>query len=288
MSKLRRCSGLWSGTITFEVKYDEEGDFQYGGAQRRATACDRERRHGRSSRTSSQSFPANNANAGYSRRRGAALHRETIFTSRSTRRLHGYDDQTGRGRGWRPAGGVRHQHLARPALVYRQSNIVGIRAPRRYELFKDYTSPPRRVRRVRGDMSRIRSMSGRTGLTGRSSARVRGFRSTARIPRYRGLRTGSTSTSSIRPVSGRRPDRGHAHVALAADPRARPWAVGVARQRPRAQRVSAEGVEDNERPLRTIGTAALALLRLAGPGSSTNPFALLRELAGRRARSGPK
>src|SRR5262249_25050976 len=33
------------------------------------------------------------------------------------------------------------------------------------------------------------------------------------------------------------PDRGHAHVALAADPRARPWAVGVARRRPRAQRV---------------------------------------------------
>lgn len=30
MSKLRRCSGLWSGTITFEEKYDEEGDFLYG------------------------------------------------------------------------------------------------------------------------------------------------------------------------------------------------------------------------------------------------------------------
>ncbi len=31
-SKVRRCSGLWSGTITYEFKYDEDGDFQYGGA----------------------------------------------------------------------------------------------------------------------------------------------------------------------------------------------------------------------------------------------------------------
>jgi len=30
MSKLRRCSGLWSGIITFEERYDEEGDFLYG------------------------------------------------------------------------------------------------------------------------------------------------------------------------------------------------------------------------------------------------------------------
>jgi len=32
MSKLRRCSGLWSGTITYEFKYDEDGDFPWGGA----------------------------------------------------------------------------------------------------------------------------------------------------------------------------------------------------------------------------------------------------------------
>jgi len=32
MSKLRRCSGLWSGTITFEERYEEKGDFLYGSA----------------------------------------------------------------------------------------------------------------------------------------------------------------------------------------------------------------------------------------------------------------
>src|SRR5206468_3756512 len=32
-SKVRRCSGLWSGTITYEFKYEEDGDFPYGGAQ---------------------------------------------------------------------------------------------------------------------------------------------------------------------------------------------------------------------------------------------------------------
>ena len=31
-SKVRRCSGLWSGTITYEFKYDEDGDFPWGGA----------------------------------------------------------------------------------------------------------------------------------------------------------------------------------------------------------------------------------------------------------------
>jgi hypothetical protein len=32
LSQVRRCSGLWSGTITHEWKYDEDGDFEYGGA----------------------------------------------------------------------------------------------------------------------------------------------------------------------------------------------------------------------------------------------------------------
>ena len=41
MSKLRRCSGLWSGTITYEVRSDEDGDFQYGSAH--ATRVSRHR-----------------------------------------------------------------------------------------------------------------------------------------------------------------------------------------------------------------------------------------------------
>jgi hypothetical protein len=31
-SKVRRCSGLWSGTITYERRYDEDGDFEEAGA----------------------------------------------------------------------------------------------------------------------------------------------------------------------------------------------------------------------------------------------------------------
>ena len=37
-SKVRRCSGLWSGTITFELRYDEDGDFLYGSARTRRAA----------------------------------------------------------------------------------------------------------------------------------------------------------------------------------------------------------------------------------------------------------
>ena len=51
---------------------------------RRAAPGIARRRNGRSSRTSSQKSPANNANPGYSRRPGAALHQETIATSRIT------------------------------------------------------------------------------------------------------------------------------------------------------------------------------------------------------------
>jgi hypothetical protein len=38
LSKVRRCSGLWSGTITYEWRWDEDGDFPYGSAQETRTS----------------------------------------------------------------------------------------------------------------------------------------------------------------------------------------------------------------------------------------------------------
>src|SRR4030095_1075285 len=142
------------------------------------------------------------------------------------RPLHRYEYRYGPSRWRRLAVGLRHQHLARPAPVYCQSNVVVSGRPADRDGGRHLRFEARRLPGVRGDWSAWIASS-RGGLDALAVPR---YESGAPVRAHGSHDTVDLGGAARRPAGVDRdrrwPDRHHDHVDLEADHRARRWAVG--------------------------------------------------------------